>query len=240
MANNNADIEAIVDGDRKIIAILSFSQTLMFLVIYVALVFWVMRSIKPMKLERSANVTICTFMFCSILILSVQTVYMSFSLYQRSNKSDEKVERLLEICQVITMNLNNFVLMFYTYQLRIVHIKLSSQNSAEFFKRIRSTNMIWIVLFVEQILYICVAIVDIYITNEIIKLVQIPFSVLTESYLMYLQFFYFAFILRKKNEMYRIQRSQWTCIGKTLFVWLFIVLVINSINFIMLEIWNII
>jgi hypothetical protein len=56
-----------------------------------------------------------------------------------NNKSDTdiKKERILDMFEVIILNVNFFVLMFYTYQLRMVHIKLSSQSSDEFFNRIK-------------------------------------------------------------------------------------------------------
>jgi hypothetical protein len=59
------------------------------------------------------------------------------------------IDNMLKVCQTVTSNLNYFVLFFYTYQLRMVHIKLTAQNPADFHHEIRKTNIIWLILFVE-------------------------------------------------------------------------------------------
>jgi hypothetical protein len=38
------------------------------------------------------------------------------------------IDNVLLVCQKITTNINLSVILFYTYQLRIVHIKLSAET----------------------------------------------------------------------------------------------------------------
>ncbi len=83
--------------------------------------------------------------------LIVYFAYMYYQLYleqiDQTKKSDYK--NLLEVCQLVTNNLNYFVMFFYTYQLRIVHIKLSTQTPDDFYREIKKTNIIWLALFIE-------------------------------------------------------------------------------------------
>ncbi len=62
----------------------------------------------------------------------------------------------------MTNNLNYFVMFFYTYQLRIVHIKLSTQTPDDFYREIKKTNIIWLALFIEQILSLGISILNVY------------------------------------------------------------------------------
>ena len=62
----------------------------------------------------------------------------------------------------MTNNLNYFVMFFYTYQLRIVHIKLSTQTPDDFYREIKKTNIIWLALFIEQILSLGISILKVY------------------------------------------------------------------------------
>ncbi len=66
------------------------------------------------------------------------------------------------MCQLVTNNLNYFVMFFYTYQLRIVHIKLSTQTPDDFYREIKKTNIIWLALFIEQILSLGISILNVY------------------------------------------------------------------------------
>jgi hypothetical protein len=45
---------------------------------------------------------------------------------KKEEDSVEMIDDLLEVGQMITSNLNYFVLFFYTYQLRVVYIKLTA------------------------------------------------------------------------------------------------------------------
>ena len=68
-----------------------------------------------------------TFIFCHTLNLIVQCAYMVLELNEKKEEdSVEMIDDLLEVGQMITSNLNYFVLFFYTYQLRVVYIKLTA------------------------------------------------------------------------------------------------------------------
>ena len=140
----------ITEQEEKIISIWSFTQTLLYLTIYLVMVAFVLRKIRPMSLQKQDKITVATFIFCHTLNLIVQCAYMVLELNEKKEEdSEEMIDDLLEVGQTITSNLNYFVLFFYTYQLRVVYIKLTAQTPADFHQELRKTNIIWLILFVE-------------------------------------------------------------------------------------------
>ena len=141
----------LIDIEKQMLflSISSFIQTFLYLTIYLVMVAHVLRKIRPMNLQKQDKITVGTFIFCQTLNLIVQCAYMVLELKENFMDSQEMIDDLLKVGQTITSNLNYFVLFFYTYQLRVVHIKLTAQTPADFNQELKKTNIIWLILFVE-------------------------------------------------------------------------------------------
>lgn len=73
-----------------------------------------------------------------------------------------------------------------------------------------------------------------------LKIILVFFAVLSEGYIIYLQFFYVTYIIRKKNEVRKMTGKVWGCHTKALIGWLYCVLVINALNYFVFNIIEIV
>ncbi len=60
---------------NEIIAILSASQTTFYFIVYLSLVIYVKIKLRPNKMDRSANITIFSFIACWVINIGVNVAY---------------------------------------------------------------------------------------------------------------------------------------------------------------------
>lgn len=63
-----------------------------------------------------------------------------------------------------------------------------------------------------------------------LKTILVFFAILTEGYIIYLQFFYVIYIIIKKKEVRKLTGKVWGYRTRALIVWLYCVLVINALK----------
>jgi hypothetical protein len=142
-----------------------------------------MSEIRGARLEKSAVITIYVFLACeavNLVIAIAKVVTISVS--------DEKESPWIRSSYAVTLSLVYFVLYYYTYQMRLVALKITSQTPEHLKRQILISKIVWIALILEQFMSIVLQILEAfeYISDEkspFFKYLNRGLTILTEGFL---------------------------------------------------------
>ena len=132
------------------------------------------------------------------------------------------------------------VFYFFTYELRLVQLKLEARNFSQFLKKQEEAQIVFLVV-LAILLSILVLIIgrnqypdsDINIVGSTAWIIHVMATVLhlgTDIFLVLLLWFYFIYFFRKKKQFLSKTRGQFSRYEKVAITWTFIVLLSNTIN----------
>jgi hypothetical protein len=137
-----------------------------------------------------------------------------------------------------------FILMvfyYFTYELRLVQLKLESSNLDQFLKKVKQAKvmLIFVLLLLTTILSLRIW-SDFFTIEEIntvgsfgwrLIAISVYISLFTDLGNIFLFWFYLNYFFRKKKEFLSKTRGQFTFKEKAIIVWTYVILFLNTINF---------
>lgn len=207
-----------------------------FLMIYLVLASYVLYQVK-FKLHIDAYITMLIFLGCSIsnLVCFIMELYVQGDVAKRS---------LIEIPTIVASGLITAVLFWYTFQMRVVLLKIQSESPSIFFNKVYKAKLVLVSgFFILLFSYTLEILEKVYLENPDYKdqltdtekyylvIFNRALSVLTEFPLIIFQTMYIMVFLRIKyadGGFRAFQKSSKRT--KFLTIWIFSILLVNSIN----------
>ncbi len=125
--------------------------------------------------------------------------------------------------------------------MRIVHLKVTCQEPNVYFSKVKCTNYFWGFLILEQLVSTTIEISDtIDIGNtkiqNVFNIINKGLTLFTEGIFIYFQWYYILFFISKKKLKLESENKELTTKAKGLFWWLYFVLGINTLNYLIFSV----
>ena len=207
-----------------------------FVMIYVVLSIYVLCQVK-LTLHIGAYVTMLIFLGCGLS----NVVCFARSFYV---ESDDEKKKLIEMPTIVASGLITGVLIWYTFQMKVVLIKVQSENPAICLNNIYKAKIVMVTgLFLLSISYSLEIFENLYLEDPqyvdkltdidryIIVITNRALSLITEFPLIFFQVLYIRSFLKIKYADGGFRAFQASSMRtKCIIIWIFTILLVNMIN----------